>query len=316
MERFALVTGDGPRRSEGTHHLGVPVGLGEGGRHGLHDATVGDGHEQLVRLLDPQRCTGDRPPGRGLAGRELLEQLWGERELQLADLVIGQVLDRHVLAAGQRVVPGDGEHARFPPQHRAGHQVGLGERQAGDHQLDLPPPQGTEPVAERQPNDPDGAPRVGCLEGGDDRAQARADPARGPTTSALLACGAVAGPLFVATALVGGGVFTADPALGFPIGAAEGPPASISWHGTLHGVAFALGMTSLIAACLVLARWLAVAGNRGWARYSVATAVAFVLLGGAGFGLGDWRLVATAIVLGWGWLAIVAARLRAGLATG
>jgi hypothetical protein len=208
--------------------------------------------------------------------------------------------------------------------------------------------------------------------------------ARGPASSTLLACGAVAGPLFVAVALaqagtragfdlkrhpfsmlslgdlgwiqvtnfvvtgllfvasavgmrrvlrggragawgpvlvglfgvglIGGGVFTADPALGFPIGAAEGPPEAISWHGTLHGVAFMLGMTSLIGACFVLARRFAVAGDHGWARYSLATGVAFVLLVGAGFGLGDWRLVAAAIVLGWGWVAVVAARLRAGLA--
>lgn len=116
-------------------------------------------------------------------------------------------------------------------------------------------------------------------------------------------------------ALIGGGVFVADPALGFPIGAAEGPPETISWHGTLHGVAFALGMASLIGSTLVLARWFAVAGDRAWARYSLATGVAFVLAGGAGFGLGDWRLVAVAIVVGWGWLALVAARLRAKLAT-
>jgi hypothetical protein len=218
------------------------------------------------------------------------------------------------------------------------------------------------------------------------RSAATTSAARGPTTSALLACGAVAGPLFVAVALaqaatragfdlkrhpfsmlslgdlgwiqvtnfvvtgvlftasavgmrrvlrrgragawgpllaglfgvslIGGGVFVADPALGFPIGAAQGPPESLSWHGMLHGVAFALGMAALIGSCFALARWFAAAGERRWARYSVATAVAFVLLGGAGFGLGDWRLVATAIVLGWGWVAIVAARLRAGLATG
>jgi hypothetical protein len=208
--------------------------------------------------------------------------------------------------------------------------------------------------------------------------------ARGPATSTLLACGAVAGPLFVAVALaqavtragfdlkrhpfsmlslgdlgwiqitnfvvsgllfvasavgmrrvlrgghtgawgpvlvglfgvgsIGGGVFVADPALGFPIGAAQGPPATISWHGTLHGMAFTLGVASLIGACFVLARRFAVAGDRGWARSSVATGVAFVLLGGAGAGLGDWRLVAAAVVLGWGWVAIVAARLRTGLA--
>jgi hypothetical protein len=115
--------------------------------------------------------------------------------------------------------------------------------------------------------------------------------------------------------LIGGGVFVADPALGFPVGAAEGRPASMSWHGSLHGFAFMLGMASLIAAFFVFARGFAVSGDRGWARASLATGIAFVLLGGAGTGIGDWRLVAVAIVLGWTWVAVVAARLRAGTAS-
>jgi hypothetical protein len=76
-----------------------------------------------------------------------------------------------------------------------------------------------------------------------------------------------------------------------------------------------LGMASLIAAFFVFARGFAVSGDRGWARASLATGIAFVLLGGGGTGIGDWRLVAVAIVLGWTWVAVVAARLRAGTAS-
>lgn len=37
--------------------------------------------------------------------------------------------------------------------------------------------------------------------------------------------------------LIAGGVFAADPALGFPPGTPDGIPASFSWHGTLHAFA-------------------------------------------------------------------------------
>ncbi|SDN92678.1 DUF998 domain-containing protein [Lentzea jiangxiensis] len=62
--------------------------------------------------------------------------------------------------------------------------------------------------------------------------------------------------------MVLGGVFVADPALGFPAGAPDGPPASTSWHGALHAVAFGVAMIGWIGACFVFARrlggWLAV----------------------------------------------------------
>lgn len=44
--------------------------------------------------------------------------------------------------------------------------------------------------------------------------------------------------------MVAGGVFTADPAFGFPAGAPAGQPDEISWHGTLHMVAF---MVAIVA---------------------------------------------------------------------
>lgn len=43
---------------------------------------------------------------------------------------------------------------------------------------------------------------------------------------------------------IAGGLLVADPALGFPIGAAEGMPDTVSWHGRLHGMAFIVGVTS------------------------------------------------------------------------
>ncbi|NEA36587.1 DUF998 domain-containing protein [Streptomyces sp. SID13031] len=121
------------------------------------------------------------------------------------------------------------------------------------------------------------------------------------------------GPLLIGTfgvAQIGGGVFVADPALGFPAGTGDGAPESVSWHSTVHGLAFAIGMIALITVCFVIARAFAASGDRGWSRYSTFTGIAFVALGGLGAGLGDWRIVALAVVLGWGWAALVAARLR------
>jgi hypothetical protein len=122
------------------------------------------------------------------------------------------------------------------------------------------------------------------------------------------------GPVLVGTfglAQVGGGVFVADPALGFPAGTGDGVPESISWHSALHGLAFAVGMVALVAAFAVLTRTFAARRESGWSRYSLATGVAFVTLGGLGAGLGDWRLVAAAIVLGWSWTSLVAYRVHA-----
>lgn len=120
------------------------------------------------------------------------------------------------------------------------------------------------------------------------------------------------GPLLIGAfgaSVIGGGVFLADPAFGFPPGTAEGVPENVSWHGTVHGIAFALGFLSLIAAFFVFGRRFAAAGQRGWARYSLATGVIFAALSGLGVAGGDFRIVAVAMVLGWGWVSLVAARL-------
>jgi hypothetical protein len=109
---------------------------------------------------------------------------------------------------------------------------------------------------------------------------------------------------------IGGGVFVADPALGFPAGTGDGVPATISWHSAVHGLAFGVGMVALITSFVVFARAFAATNNPGWARYTWAMAGAFLLLGAIGAGLGDWRLVALAIAFGWSWSSAVALRLQ------
>ncbi|WP_328415691.1 DUF998 domain-containing protein [Micromonospora sp. NBC_00389] len=79
-------------------------------------------------------------------------------------------------------------------------------------------------------------------------------------------------------AMVGGGVFVPDPALGWPPGAPAGLPEHASTGSILHTVCGAAAFLSLIAAGLLLARRFAGQGRQGWAVYSAASGVvAFVL---------------------------------------
>jgi hypothetical membrane protein len=100
--------------------------------------------------------------------------------------------------------------------------------------------------------------------------------------------------------LVIGGVFKADPALGFPAGAPEGIPDHISTHALIHAFAPPLAFLSLIGACLVIARRLAA---DGLARAAVVTrvvaAVCFVLSVPVGFGFSIRLFVAVALAFAW-----------------
>lgn len=110
-------------------------------------------------------------------------------------------------------------------------------------------------------------------------------------------------------ALVWGGVFVADPANGFPPGTPEGSPEQLSWHGALHAVAPAVAGIATVAACFVFARRFAGLGQRGWAWYSVATAVVYLVLGFASFPAGDYRLLLAGGAVAWLWPSAVAAKL-------
>ena len=122
--------------------------------------------------------------------------------------------------------------------------------------------------------------------------------------------------------LIGAGFFSADPALGFP----PGTPAdahAVSWHGLLHFVSGGIGFLGLIGACFVLARRFAAHNLRGWAVYSVATGVIFfAAFVGIAVGSNSVGAITTfvilaftvAVVLGWAWVAAVAARLLTELA--
>lgn len=131
------------------------------------------------------------------------------------------------------------------------------------------------------------------------------------------------GPLLVGAygaGLIAAGVFVADPADGFPPGTPPGPADQVSWHGAVHFVVAAIAFLALIAACLVFARRFAGLGQRGWAAYCVATGVIFLAaFAGIASGSGAPALnvaFAVAVLLGWTWVSVMAARLMTEEASG
>jgi hypothetical protein len=123
--------------------------------------------------------------------------------------------------------------------------------------------------------------------------------------------GATWGPRLIGAfgvSLIAGGVFVADPAFGFPPGTAAGAPDGISWHGILHGVAPVVGFLSLIAACFVFARRFVARGRRGWAASSVVVGVVVLALSVWPNLSGNFLPLWAAMVLGFGWVSLIAAR--------
>jgi hypothetical membrane protein len=106
--------------------------------------------------------------------------------------------------------------------------------------------------------------------------------------------------------MLSAGIFTADPAQGFPIGTLE--VTTMSWHGRMHFLAGGIGFLCLIAACLVLGSRFAGAGRTGLAWFSRVTGVAF-LAAFAGIASGSHGpttpAFVAAVLLVWAWLAIV-----------
>lgn len=124
------------------------------------------------------------------------------------------------------------------------------------------------------------------------------------------------GPLLVGIyglGLIGAGVFTADPAFGFP----PGTPANantISWHGLLHFITAGIGFLALIAASLVVARRFALRGQREWAIYSITSGLLFfAAFVGVATGSGQsWSVIGfwIGVICIWIWILLLAVRLR------
>ncbi len=116
-------------------------------------------------------------------------------------------------------------------------------------------------------------------------------------------------PLLIAgygAGMLGGGIFTADPAQGFPVGTPE--VTTVSWHGMLHFLTGGIGFLCLTAACLLLGSRFARAGRTALAWFSRVTGVAFLAafagIAGGSHGPATPAFVA-AVLLVWAWLATV-----------
>ena len=115
--------------------------------------------------------------------------------------------------------------------------------------------------------------------------------------------------------LVGASIFSADPALGFPLGTPlENNP--ISWHGLLHFVVGTIGFIGFIAACFIFARRFKSLQNLGWAWYTLITGILFLasFVGIASGSQGPFSVFfAIAVVLGFIWISVLLSSLKAGL---
>lgn len=129
--------------------------------------------------------------------------------------------------------------------------------------------------------------------------------------------GSIGAPVLIglfAISLLVAGTFATDPALGYPVGAAQVHTA----HGMIHGLAGLFAFTVLPAAAFVMAWHFAALLERRWVIYSVAVGVVILVMFVAGSAtsamdaLGTWPNAPTgflqriAIITGWTWIAMVA----------
>jgi hypothetical protein len=113
--------------------------------------------------------------------------------------------------------------------------------------------------------------------------------------------------------LLAAGVFTADPADGFPPGTPAGRPAHSSWHGQLHLLSGSIGFVCLVATCFVMARGFTRRGLRGEASVSRAVGGIFVVaFAGIASGAANTAVnlgFTAAVIISYGWLTAVAVHL-------
>lgn len=125
------------------------------------------------------------------------------------------------------------------------------------------------------------------------------------------------GPLLVGIFGIGmvlAGLFPPDPAFGFPAGAPEGPPESMSTGGGLHSAGFFVAFIALIAGCFVLARHFgrtSPAWRNGCLAVGIVTLL-LIVLGNAAFPGAAGIFYFAAGAISFTWLSTVAWRLSTG----
>jgi hypothetical protein len=127
--------------------------------------------------------------------------------------------------------------------------------------------------------------------------------------------GGVWAPRLVRTTGIGmaaAGVFSMDPADGFPVGTPAGMPAAMSWHSYGHMAAGSIAFAAAIAACFVLGRHFSPTGGRASAIASRVAGAALLI--GDGWAMTGGRAGSLTLAIGaitaMLWIAAVAGRLR------
>jgi hypothetical membrane protein len=122
----------------------------------------------------------------------------------------------------------------------------------------------------------------------------------------------------VGVALIWSGLFTTDPAQGYPPGTPLGLPSSDTWHAYLHFLGAAIVFLGLPASQIIGARRAAAAGERSFAIYSTASAIVMLVTWVAAFAVpgpggqaGEFAglFQRVAVVAGLTWVAFLAGRL-------
>jgi hypothetical protein len=126
--------------------------------------------------------------------------------------------------------------------------------------------------------------------------------------------GGTAGPILAGLyglGMIGAGLFGPDP---IP---APGQAPQMSVTGAVHMVAFLVSFLSLIVACFVFARRFSAVGKRGWALYSIASALLAPGLVAASMANPSWAgvIVGAAGLVLFGWYSLVAFKVRAETST-
>jgi hypothetical protein len=127
--------------------------------------------------------------------------------------------------------------------------------------------------------------------------------------------GAVWGPrllgLFGAAYIVGG-ILTADPAEGFPPGTTR-EMLHTTWQGAVQNASRGASSLLLIAASVTIARWFAVEGRRGWAKfYGGSIPIIFVALTAIGLAIGGNPTAIAFLATPWIWVTTLASHMYQG----
>jgi uncharacterized membrane protein len=121
----------------------------------------------------------------------------------------------------------------------------------------------------------------------------------------------------VGLAFIAGGIFTADPGLGFPPGAPQGAAKEMSWHGMLHGFAPILGFLALFIALMILARRFGSQGEKIWSWITIIVAITTFVLSAMPSFTGNWEAgefnfipLWIGVALGYGYTSLIMMRLK------